>query len=59
LSLNAIRGLAGGLAVCCFAVGTLMSHRFEEAFGHTLILAGAIIVSGLLISLAITDKDKK
>jgi hypothetical protein len=57
--MNTIRALAGALVVICFAVGTLLLHRFEDAFGQTLVLTGAIILSGLLISLSITDKDKK
>ena len=36
-----------------------MSGKNEQSFGHTLVLAGAIIIAGLLISLAIVEKSKK
>lgn len=51
--MNVIRILAGLLVIICFGIGTKMSGRDEQAFGHTLVPAAAIILAGLLISLAI------
>ena len=47
------------LAACC---SSLLLHRLfmsghdEQAFGHTLVIAGAIIFAGLLIHLAINER---
>jgi hypothetical protein len=51
--MNTIRILAGLLIIVCFGLGTLMSIKDERAFGHTLVLAAAIVLAGLLISLAL------
>jgi hypothetical protein len=40
-------------------VGFLMSGRFEQEFGRTLFTSGAIIISGILISSAILEKNRK
>jgi hypothetical protein len=45
------------LATVFIVIGSLMSARFEQGFGHTLFLSGAIIFSGVLISSAILAKD--
>jgi flagellar motor component MotA len=57
--MNIIRAISAALAIGCLIVGYLMSGRFEEAFGHTLFIAGAIIIAGLLISLAIAENKRK
>jgi len=41
LFMKVIRVLAGLLVIICFGIGTLMSARDEQAFGHTLVLAAA------------------
>ena len=51
--------LAGLLVIICFGVGTLMSARDEQAFGHTLVLAASIFLAGLLISLAISGTRER
>lgn len=57
--MNVIRTLSAVLAISCLVIGSLMSGRNEQSFGHTLVLAGAIIIAGLLISSAIVEKGRK
>jgi hypothetical protein len=57
--MNVVRALSATLAVACLIVGYLMTGRFEQAFGHTLFLSGAIIIAGVLISLAIVENKRK
>ena len=57
--MKVIRILAGLLVIICFGIGTLMSARDEQAFGNTLVLAAAIILAGLLISLAIGETRER
>jgi hypothetical protein len=47
------------LATAFIVTGFLMSGRFEPEFGHTLFLAGSIILSGLLISSAILENNNQ
>ncbi|MDT4898952.1 MAG: hypothetical protein QOH25_4029 [Acidobacteriota bacterium] len=56
--MNIVRALAAALAIGCLIVGYLMSGRSEQAFGHTLFLAGAIIIAAILISLAIVENKR-
>jgi hypothetical protein len=57
--MNNLRIIAGLFAILCFLIGTLASMgdggtmAAVVQFGHTLFISGAIIVAGLLISVAI------
>ena len=51
-----IRIVSGVFAVFGIALGFVMGGTRQEVLGNTLILAGAIVIAGLLISLAITEK---
>ena len=53
--MNIVRALSAALAIGCLIVGYLMSAKSEQAFGHTLFIAGAIIIAAILISLAIVE----
>lgn len=57
--MNVIRTLSALLAIGCLVLGSLLSSRNEQSFGLTLVLAAAIIIAGLLISLAIVEKSRK
>ena len=57
--MNIVRALSATLSVACLIVGYLMSGRFEHDFGHTLFVSGAIIMAGVLISLAIVENKRK
>lgn len=57
--MNIVRALSATLGIGCLIVGLLMSGRFEQAFGHTLFIAGAIIIAGVLISSAIVENKRK
>jgi hypothetical protein len=54
-----IRIIAALLAIACLILGFLMGHRFEQGFGQTLFVAGAIIICGILISSAILERNKR
>jgi len=54
-----IRIVAALLATACLILGFLMGHRFEQGFGQTLFIAGAIIICGILISSAILELNKR
>ena len=63
--MNALRNLSAVLGVGCVAFGLLAvlsgGGRSDQviALGHTLILAGAILVAGVLISSAIVGNVSK
>jgi hypothetical protein len=57
--MNGMRICAALLATACLIVGFLMAGRAEHEFGHTLFIAGAIIICGILISSAILETNKK
>jgi hypothetical protein len=56
--MNLIRIISAGLVLVFFVAGYLMEGTPLKELGHTLILAGAIILAGLLISLAIVEKNR-
>ncbi|HYW69550.1 MAG TPA: hypothetical protein VE961_00860 [Pyrinomonadaceae bacterium] len=47
------------LAAVCLLLGFLMGHRSEEQFGNTLFISGAIIISGILLSAAISERRQQ
>jgi len=51
--------LAAFLSSVFMVGGYLMSGRFEPEFGRTLFISGAIIFTGILISAAILERDRK
>jgi hypothetical protein len=55
--MNALRVAAIIMCLLFFTIAYLMSGRFEQQFGHTLFLAGAIIFAAILISSAIAEKS--
>lgn len=63
--MNALRNLSAVLGVGCLALGLLAvmsgGGRSDQviALGHTLILAGAILIAGVLISSAIVGSGSK
>lgn len=57
--MSGMRIVAALFATACLVLGFLMGHRFEQAFGQTLFIAGAIIICGILISSAILELGKK
>lgn len=63
--MNALRNLSAALGIGCLALGLLAAMsgggRTDQvmALGHTLILAGAILVAGVLISSAIAGGGGK
>jgi len=54
-----MRIIAALFATACLGLGFLMAHRFEQGFGQTLFIAGAIIICGILVSSAILELNKK
>jgi hypothetical protein len=56
--MNIIRILSLSLAVGFLAIGWLIGVRTEQTFGNALVLAGAIIIGSLLISMAITEHGR-
>lgn len=52
------RGVSAFLGISAFLVGILFSIRYEQAFGVSAMIAGAIIISGFLISTAIREGKK-
>lgn len=57
--MNVIRGLSALLGVACLLFGSLLTGRNESAFGQSLIIAGAIIIAGALISFAIIERGRR
>jgi hypothetical protein len=57
--MKGMRIFAALLASVFIVFGFLMGGRFEQAFGQTLFIAGAIIISGILISSAILENNGK
>ena len=57
--MNPGRVVAGVLAVLAVMLGFTMGMLAETETGQTLILAGAIVIAGLVISTAILDAKKQ
>jgi hypothetical protein len=57
--MNVLRIVAAVFATACLVLGFVMGSRFEQGFGQTLFIAGAIIFCGILISSAILELNKK
>ena len=57
--MKGMRIFAALLASVFIVVGYLMSGRSESEFGHALFIARAIIISGILISSAILEKNRR
>jgi hypothetical protein len=57
--MNGMRIFAALLATGCLVLGFAMGSRFEQGFGQTLFIAGAIIICGILISSAILELNKR
>jgi hypothetical protein len=57
--MSGMRIVAALFATACLVLGFLMGHRFEQGFGQTLFIAGAIIICGILISSAILELGKR
>jgi hypothetical protein len=57
--MNGMRIFAALFATACLVVGYLMAGRAEHEFGHTLFIAGAIVICGILISSAVLETNKK
>ena len=63
--MNILRNISAVLGVVCLALGLLAAvsggGAVEQvmALGHTLILAGAILIAGVLISSALVGSDGK
>ena len=53
-----IRILSGVLVVAGFVLGFMAYTSPQSSMGHTLIQAAAIILAGLLVSLAITENRR-
>jgi hypothetical protein len=56
--MNDFRTISAALGVIGIIVGAIFSIREEAAFGRTLMIASAIIIFGVLISSAISQKGK-
>ena len=57
--MSVMRIVAALLAAACLVLGFLMGFRFEQGFGQTLFIAGAVIYCGILISSAILELNKR
>jgi hypothetical protein len=57
--MKGMRIFAALVASVFIVIGFLMGGRFEQEFGQTLFIAGAIIISGILISSAILENNGK
>ncbi len=62
--MNALRWIVGILGCACLAIGSVAALSngtipAVESFGHSLIIAGAIITAGVLVSFAIIESAKK
>jgi putative Mn2+ efflux pump MntP len=57
--MSVMRIIAALFATACLVLGFLMGHQFEQGFGQTLFIAGAIVICGILISSAILERNKK
>jgi hypothetical protein len=57
--MKGMRIFAALLASVFIVFGFLTGGRFEQEFGQTLFIAAAIIISGILISSAILEKNGK
>jgi len=56
--MNDFRTVSAALGVLGIIVGAIFSIKEEAAFVRTLMIASAIIISGVLISSAISQKGK-
>ena len=59
------RPLSAVLGICCIVIGSLAAMSdggtvaATTALGHTLVIAGAIIIAAVLISSAIVESNRK
>jgi hypothetical protein len=57
--MNVPRSLAAMLGIGCLVFGSVMSGGIDRVSGQdTLVIAGAIIIAGVLICLAIVESRK-
>ena len=47
------------LGLSFLLIGYLMSGSYEQEFGRTLVIAGSIIIAGVIIASAIVETDRR
>lgn len=57
--MEGMRYLSGIIGLILLGGGYWIAGRFDSSFGHTAFIAGAILITGMLISSAIVERNKK